>query len=305
MSNIDICCCTCDRNKRTKDDKGCVECHCQTDGHYIGYLESFHYACGNYKLDEVYMPGGKWYENTKKEKERTPMISIIVARAANNIIGDKGTIPWKIPEDMHHFKEITTGGVVIMGRKTYESIGKPLSNRVNIIVSRTMSSKNNVPDKWIVPSLDTAIAIARSEYPEKEIFLIGGHSIYQAGIEIADKLYITELTIDVQGDTEFVYFNENDYYKTVTKEAMSNGVLYSFVEYQRKQERGKAKARNDVHVLLEDKRLSNFKKGNSYMFVRRDDCIILADEDGMGFKTNEEDFITEFEEIPCSGSYYA
>lgn len=148
------------------------------------------------------------------------MVNIIVARSKNNIIGNKGMIPWHIPEDLQYFKRLTTNHVVIMGKNTYESIKKPLPNRINIIVSTSMSNRNK-NDLIVETSLPNAINYAKENYPEKEIFLIGGYGIYKEGIQYANKLYITEIDKEVEGDTSFVEFDESNYIKEIPRELVT------------------------------------------------------------------------------------
>jgi len=126
------------------------------------------------------------------------MISIIVAVSKNGVIGVDNKLPWNLPEDLKRFKELTTGNVVIMGRKTYESIGKPLPNRINIVVTR---DKNFfVPGVLSANSLDSALLKAGGN---KDIFIIGGGEIYKQSMGFVDKLYITEVDMEVEGDTTF------------------------------------------------------------------------------------------------------
>ena len=126
------------------------------------------------------------------------MISIIAAVSKNGVIGVDNKLPWDLPEDLKKFKEITTGNVVIMGRKTYESIGKALPNRINIVVTR---DKNFfVPGVLSANSLDSALLKAGGN---KDIFIIGGGEIYKQSMGFADKLYITEVDMEVEGDTTF------------------------------------------------------------------------------------------------------
>ncbi|MBQ3915472.1 MAG: dihydrofolate reductase [Ruminococcus sp.] len=133
------------------------------------------------------------------------MISMIAAVSASGVIGAGGGIPWNIPEDMAHFREVTTGSPVIMGRRTYESIGRPLPGRYNIVVT-----SGSVPAESAA-SLEEAIEKARkaadSDEWRSEIFLIGGGRIYAEGMGIADRIYLTELYDDYPGDT---YFPEID-----------------------------------------------------------------------------------------------
>lgn len=129
------------------------------------------------------------------------MISIVAAVAKNGVIGRNGRLPWDIPEDRAHFRQITTGGAVIMGRRTYEEIGHPLPDRCNIVVSRTLHL--NGETIRTAPDLEQAIRIARMQH--LEIYLCGGREIYAKGLELADRLYLTELDDAYGGD---VYFPE-------------------------------------------------------------------------------------------------
>ena len=155
------------------------------------------------------------------------MVSIIVAYSKNRVIGNKGKMPWKIKGEQLWFKELTLNHTVIMGRKTYESIGKPLENRLNIIVSSTLFfDEENLKT---ARSLNEAISLANSE----EVFIIGGQQLYEEAITIADTLYITEIDIEVEGDTYFPEFNENNYVKTLIKE-VDGEIRYRYKKYQKR-----------------------------------------------------------------------
>ena len=155
------------------------------------------------------------------------MISIIVAYSKNRVIGYKGKMPWKIKGEQLWFKELTLNHTVIMGRKTYESIGKPLENRLNIIVSSTLFfDEENLKT---ARSLNEAISLANSE----EVFIIGGQQLYEEAITIADTLYITEIDIEVEGDTYFPEFDENNYVKTLIKE-VDGEIRYRYKKYQKR-----------------------------------------------------------------------
>jgi dihydrofolate reductase len=141
-------------------------------------------------------------------------ISIIVAIAENNVIGNKNALPWHLPADLKHFKKITTGHTVIMGQNTYESIGKPLPQRKNIVLS--FDKRYRAPGCIVVHSVEESIRAASTE-KEKEVFIIGGASIYKQTIGIADKLYITKVHHKFAGD---VFFPEIDMskWKTISSE---------------------------------------------------------------------------------------
>ena len=180
-----------------------------------------------------------------KEKlvQKIPEISIISAISDNNIIGLNGEIPWNIPEDMRYFKTLTNGNTVIMGRNTYESIGKPLPNRINIIVSSKMSSNTNTYRNGIicVDNLEKAIKLA--SIFERKIFLIGGYEIYREGLLYADNLYITKvhkvINYSAKSDkiTMFPGFTDDEWKVKSSKfgdDCRSIGLDYTFYLYSRK-----------------------------------------------------------------------
>jgi dihydrofolate reductase len=127
-------------------------------------------------------------------------ISIIAAIAEKNVIGKDNKIPWYIPADMKHFKEITWGHTVIMGQKTYESIGKALPGRKNIVLSFDTDYKCS--GCVATNSINEALRIA-ADYKETEVFIIGGASVYKQTINIAEKLYITKVHHKFEGDSFF------------------------------------------------------------------------------------------------------
>lgn len=159
------------------------------------------------------------------------MISIIVAIAQNGIIGDKNSLLWHIKEDMRFFRTTTSGHAVIMGRKTFESLGsKPLPKRKNIVITR---SDLTFEGALTAHSLDEAIAMAEGD---EETFIIGGAQIYRAALAVADRMYITRVEHDYQGDTSFP---EVDYsqWRLVSEEHHERGEEYewpfSFLIYDR------------------------------------------------------------------------
>ena len=125
------------------------------------------------------------------------MISIIVAVAENGTIGDRNTLLWHISEDLKHFKALTSGHPVIMGRKTYESLGRPLPNRTNVVLTR---GDGEFPGCRVVHALDEALAL----FPAgEELFVIGGAQIYAPALPLADPLYLTRVCPPYEGDTSF------------------------------------------------------------------------------------------------------
>lgn len=130
-----------------------------------------------------------------------PTISLIVAMAKNRIIGKDNQMPWHLPADLGHFKTVTLGKPIIMGRKTYESIGRPLPGRKNIVMSRDKDYK--LEGCETVTSLEEAIKLVEDV---EEIMIIGGGFLYTECIPQADKLYLTFIDLDVEGDTQFPQF---------------------------------------------------------------------------------------------------
>jgi len=126
--------------------------------------------------------------------------SLIVAMANNNVIGKDNNMPWgRLQVDLNYFKEKTLNKTVIMGRKTYESIGKPLPNRTNIVISS--KHKLKIPGVTVVSSLEEAVEVSYEE--ESEVFFIGGETIYKKAINFVDNFYITNIDLDIKGDTFF------------------------------------------------------------------------------------------------------
>ena len=159
------------------------------------------------------------------------MISIIAAVAQNGVIGDKNSLLWHISEDLRFFKRTTSGHPVIMGRKTYESLGRPLPNRTNVVISRT---PRTIEGCRVVGSLEEAVAM----FPkEEEIFIIGGAQIYALALGIADKMYLTRVGHDYEGDTSFPKWNEQEW-QLESKESFEQGEKYphpfAFEIYERK-----------------------------------------------------------------------
>jgi len=134
------------------------------------------------------------------------MIGIIAALDEKRVIGKDGKLPWHISEDLKNFKRLTSGSTVIMGRKTFESIGKPLPNRNNIVVSTTMQPTEGLD---VCTSLPGAIEKAKSY--GQDIFIIGGARAYEEGLNVADKLFLSYVKGVHDGDTYFPEFNEEDW----------------------------------------------------------------------------------------------
>lgn len=157
-------------------------------------------------------------------------LSLIVAYANRQVIGINNTLPWHLPEDLKRFKALTTGHHIIMGRKTYESLGRLLPNRTTVIVTRNPNFV--VEGALVANSLEAAIALCQHD---DEPFLIGGAELYQHGLALATKLYITQVALEVAGDA---YFPTIDFSKWQLCEKnahiAANGLHYNDLIYTRK-----------------------------------------------------------------------
>lgn len=156
------------------------------------------------------------------------MIGLIVARSKNNVIGKNGQIPWKIKGEQKQFRELTTGNAVVMGRKSYEEIGHPLPNRMNIVVS---SSANYTGENLVtVRSFQEAVAAAG----DVDVYVAGGYGLYTEAISVVDKMYITEIDMEIKdGDVFFPEFNKSDFDITVGETA-GEDIKYTRTIYTRK-----------------------------------------------------------------------
>ncbi|BDX21933.1 dihydrofolate reductase [Polynucleobacter sp. TUM22923] len=159
-----------------------------------------------------------------------PAISMIVARSRNHVIGRDNQMPWKISADLQFFKKVTMGHPVIMGRKTWESIGRPLPGRRNIVVSRNLDLQ--LTGAEVVHSLDGALN-SLSEF--SRVFVIGGEQLFTQAFPRADRLYITEIDIDVDGgDTFFAIPNASDWTEVERTPASEGEMTFSFITLDRK-----------------------------------------------------------------------
>jgi dihydrofolate reductase len=154
------------------------------------------------------------------------MINIIVAASLNNVIGKDNKLLWRQSADLKRFKELTTGKTVVMGRKTYDSIGKPLPNRRNIVITR---QDIEIPGCEVVHSLEEALKL------HDEIFILGGGEIYQKSIILANKIFLTLIQTEIEGDTYFPVLGEE--WKEESKEEFlkdeKNQFDYQFINYVR------------------------------------------------------------------------
>src|SRR5262245_20888513 len=163
----------------------------------------------------------------------TPTISAIVAMSENRVIGDDNQLPWHLPSDLKHFKTLTSGHPILMGRKTYESIGRPLPNRTNIVITRNHAFQAN--GCVIVKSIEEAVSHAISIH-QNEIFIIGGAEVYKQFMPDIEKIYLTIVHEIFEGDAFFPELNPGEW-KEASRELHEadeeNDYDYSFIVLER------------------------------------------------------------------------
>jgi len=161
--------------------------------------------------------------------ESAPRVYLVAALARNGVIGAQGKLPWHLPEDLQHFKKITLGHPVIMGRRTWESLGRPLPGRENIVVTR--QADYAAAGASIAASVAAAVALCAGA---SVAFVIGGAEIYAAALPLADGLVLTEIGRDYAGDTRFPAWDRKAW-KATQREAHTSkeGVRFEFVLYER------------------------------------------------------------------------
>lgn len=163
-------------------------------------------------------------------------LSLLVAMARNRVIGRNNKLPWHLSADLKHFKFLTMGQTIVMGRKTYESIGKPLPGRTNIIITRQAGYE--VPGAIVVRSVDEALLkCEETSSVNGESFIIGGEELYRQTLKICQRMYITEIQRDFEGDVFFPEFDSNEWEETQRDKHISendNSLEYHFVVLNRK-----------------------------------------------------------------------
>ncbi len=165
-------------------------------------------------------------------------LALICAMANNRVIGDKNSLPWRLSDDLKYFKRVTMGACIIMGRKTWESIGRPLPGRKNIVL--TSNSEFLADGAAVVSSLADAIKIAEAESAindQDEAFVIGGAALYKAALPLAQKFHLTRVHAEVEGDTSLPEFDENDWVEESREDfsrSDSNEFDFSICVLQRK-----------------------------------------------------------------------
>jgi len=155
------------------------------------------------------------------------MINLIVAVSKNGVIGKENQLPWHLPEDLKHFKKLTTGNVVVMGRKTHQSIGKPLPNRLNVILSRDTKWYNPLGDNCVV-CYSIEEVLERFKY--RDLFVIGGSEIYNHFLPHTDKIYLTLIEKEFGGDSYFD-FNKNNFFEFSKETFQKPEFKFHFIEY--------------------------------------------------------------------------
>jgi dihydrofolate reductase len=160
------------------------------------------------------------------------MISLIVAYANNRVIGKDGKMPWHLPNDLKHVKEVTTGQTIVMGRKTFESLGRPLPNRRNVVLTR--NREFSAPGVDVVHSKEEVLELG-------DVIIFGGADIYRQFMDVVDRLYITEIDLDVEGDTFFPEWDRDAFQLVSVKKGVvdeKNPYPHTFYLYERKTENG-------------------------------------------------------------------
>lgn len=165
------------------------------------------------------------------------IVALIWAMARNGVIGRDNTLPWRLPADLQRFKALTTGHPVVMGRKTFESLGRPLPNRTNIVVTR--DPRYAPPGTLVAHSIDEALTLAATHTPptDPQVFVIGGENLYGQLLSRADRLYVTLVDAEVEGDARFPEFDWQDWReleRTTRPADEKNSYACTFVTLERK-----------------------------------------------------------------------
>jgi len=162
---------------------------------------------------------------------RKPRVSLIAALAQNHVIGIENRLPWKLPEDLAHFKALTLGHPILMGRKTFESLGRPLPGRRNIVITRNVGYQPSGCE--IATSIPAAIDLCEQA---EEVFFIGGAELYKQVLPLVDRLYLTEVQVEAQGDAYFPEFDRTAFIeisRVHQRGEKSDPVAFDFVIYDR------------------------------------------------------------------------
>lgn len=211
------------------------------------------------------------------------MLAIIAAYAKNRVIGKEGRIPWNIKGEQSRFRELTTGNVVIMGRRTYEEIGHPLPNRDTIVVSTT--KRFEAEHCRTAASLQEAIRMAGN----RDIFVSGGAALYREALPYADRLYLTEIEAEVEGDTYFPEFEESRYEKKIDQEVFGE-LPYRYVTYERK-----AKQEGRMKAYYQNFMYGQWRSGEKVTYEIKDnnEVTIRVEKDGRSTEFTVTMFLPE------------
>lgn len=177
-------------------------------------------------------------EGVESKSTTQPALCLVVAVARNGVIGRDNDLPWRLPKDLAYFKRVTMGHPIIMGRKTFDSIGRPLPGRCNVVV--TQQTQWHAEGVEVVHSLSEALDLARARAREQgvdQIMLIGGAQLFVPALSMAQRLYLTQVHADVAGDTYFPEFEPGDWDEIEREDCFaddSNPFDYSFVVYNRR-----------------------------------------------------------------------
>ena len=158
------------------------------------------------------------------------IVNQVVAISENHVIGKDNKLLWYLPTDLKHFKDITTGHTIIMGRKTYDSVGKPLPRRRNIIITRQQITIDGCE---VVNSIEAALKLAAGE---EEVFIVGGAEIYKQSMHLTDRIYLTIVHKDFEGDSFFPQINPDEWkeaYREDHQPDEKNSLPFSFITYER------------------------------------------------------------------------
>lgn len=162
-------------------------------------------------------------------------LSHIVAVSSNDVIGVNNTLPWDIPEDMKFFREKTKNRAIIMGRKTFESVGHPLPHRLNIVITRQKDYKSDAPNVVVVPNLKAGIEAAQAQVSKytDEIFIIGGGEIFKESMDIVDVIYLTRIHKEFPGDIKYPAIDPKKF-DLIEQRDRTEPVPFSFLIYNRR-----------------------------------------------------------------------
>lgn len=160
-----------------------------------------------------------------------PIIQLVVAYSTNRVIGRDNALPWRLPADLAHFKRVTLGQPILMGRNTWESLGRPLPGRPNLVISR--NAQYQAPGATVYPSLEAALA---ASHDAERVCIIGGEQIFKHGLAVADEIIATEVHADIDGDTYFPDVNPATWREVERlPQPDENGYSFDFVVYKRQQ----------------------------------------------------------------------